>query len=306
MIEAPTWTADELRTQSLKAIEVFRRRRVEEPLEEYLEAFDQYQGVVEDLLESTVDLSDIDSRLIDLVTDPHLLEALRYLPGPPISKDDLETVADAILSPSRLKNNHEMATNVVQVIRNGLDRRRFPWVIEGREPTESERAAAVLASASLMATRRLETNRRNNEKQRQEQDVQEALTAAGWTKVPTRTVNVLSVAPKPGEFCAESMLGKRKADILVGMWDGRVMPIECKVSNSATNSVKRLNNDAAAKAEAWRIDFGAVQVVPSAVLSGVYKLHNLVDAQSRGLRLFWAHDIQRLIDWLHTMKPITR
>ncbi len=76
------------------------------------------------------------------------------------------------------------------------------------------------------------------------------------------------------------------------------MAIECKVSNSAVNSVKRLNNDAAAKAEAWLKDFGTVQVVPAAVLSGVYKLHNLIDAQTRGLALFWAHDLGALTRWI--------
>jgi hypothetical protein len=63
-------------------------------------------------------------------------------------------------------------------------------------------------------------------------------------------------------------------------------------------SVKRLNNDAAAKAEAWRKDFGETQVVPTAVLGGVYKLHNLVDAQNRGLALFWAHDLTSLLDFI--------
>jgi hypothetical protein len=82
------------------------------------------------------------------------------------------------------------------------------------------------------------------------------------------------------------------------------MAIECKVSNSATNSVKRLNNDAAAKAEAWLKDFGTRQVVPAAILSGVYKLHNLEDAQSRGLSLFWAHDLKALTDWISTTRNL--
>jgi hypothetical protein len=34
------------------------------------------------------------------------------------------------------------------------------------------------------------------------------------------------------------------------------------VSNSATNSVKRLNREAAAKAEAWIRDLGATQIIP--------------------------------------------
>jgi hypothetical protein len=100
----------------------------------------------------------------------------------------------------------------------------------------------------------------------------------------------------------DQYLGNRKADFLVRLWDHRIMTIECKVSNSATNSVKRLNNDAAAKAEAWIKDFGTRQVVPAAVLSGVYKLHNLEDAQDRGLALFWAHDLKALTDWIATTR----
>jgi hypothetical protein len=302
MIAAPIWTSEELKKESLSAVEVFRKRRMEEPLEDYLEAFDEYQGRVEELLEATVDLSQLDTQFMEVVTDRNLLQALRYLPGPPISADDLKTVGEATLTPVRLKQDVGMARRIVQMILNGLDRRRFPWVTEKREPTEAERDAAVLASAALMATQRLATDRRSLEKRRQEEEVMQALQASGLTKVPTRSIPILSAAPLPGQFCGESKLGRRKADIVVGLWDGRIVPIECKVSNSATNSVKRLNNDAASKAEAWRIDFGAMQVIPTAVLGGVYKLHNLEDAQQRGLKLFWAHDIARLTDWVASTK----
>lgn len=102
------------------------------------------------------------------------------------------------------------------------------------------------------------------------------------------------------------MLGEakagRKADVVLRLWDQRLMPIECKVSNSYLNSVKRLNNDAAVKAGAWKEDFGRRQVVPTAVLTGVYKLHNLMDAQDRGLTLFWAHDLKPLTEWLEQTK----
>jgi len=128
--------------------------------------------------------------------------------------------------------------------------------------------------------------------------VEMALLAGGLSKVPTRTVNTFNQIPKPNQFCRESLLGTRKADFVVGLPDQRVMAIECKVSNSSTNSVKRLNNDAAAKAEAWIGQFGTRNVVPVAVLSGVYKIHNLIDAQHRGLTLFWAHDLDQLTDWI--------
>ena len=123
---------------------------------------------------------------------------------------------------------------------------------------------------------------------------------AGLQEVPTRRINTLQQAPSVGQFCRESMFGSRKADFVVGLFDTRTMPLECKVSNSSTNSVKRLNNDAAIKAETWKNDFGLLQVVPAAVLGGVYNLHNLQDAQDRGLTLFWAHDLESMIEWIQS------
>jgi hypothetical protein len=263
-----------------------------------LEAFDQYQGVVEELLETTIDLSTLDESGLSVLTDPKLLEAFRYLAGPPISKDDLKVLSEAVLSPGRLKNNPEMVKRVIEVVRVGLDRRRFPWVADNREPTEAERNAAVLASASLIATSRVGTARRNVGKERQEGLVQEALIGAGMSLVPTRKVETMNQAPRPGEFCRESLLGTRKADLIVGLYDQHIMATECKVSNSSTNSVKRLNNDAAAKAEVWLHEFGRSNIVPTAVLSGVYKTHNLVNAQDRGMTLFWAHDISKMVEWI--------
>jgi hypothetical protein len=302
MITPPSWTPEELAKGLSRAQEIFRQERLQEPLEAYLEAFEDYQGSVENLLETSIDLSELETTAVEILTSPQLLEAFRYLAGPPLSADDLQVLSEARLSAFRLKADPAMVARVVEVVRVALDRRRFPWVSEGREPTESEKAAAVLASAALMATSRVGTMRRSEGKKAQERSVQDALLKAAFIQVPTRRVATLNQAPRPGEFCAESPLGTRKADFIVGLWDHRVMAIECKVSNSATNSVKRLNNDAAAKAEAWIDDFGKIQIVPVAVLSGVYKIHNLVDAQTRGLTLFWAHDLPALISWIESTR----
>jgi hypothetical protein len=276
---------------------------MEEPLEAYLNNFDDYQGVVEDLLETTVDLTDLDSTALAILSDQKMREALRYIPGPPISADDLKVVADAALSKSRLKAEPKMVRRIVQVILAGLDRRRFPWVAEGREASDAERSAAIIASAALIAMRKTETSRRSEEKNKQEGRVEASLLGAGFTKVPPpRSIRTVADAPGLGEFCRESKLGTRKADLIVRLWDQRIMPVECKVSNSSTNSVKRLNNDAAVKANTWRDDFGERHIVPTAVLSGVYKLHNLEDAQTRGLVIFWAHDLQKMIDWIETTR----
>ena len=303
MIEPPIWTQEKLEFDRAKASAAFTKERLEEPLEDYLEAFDQYQGYVEELLETTVDLTDLDTPALDVLGDPRLLEAFRYLAAPPISVDDYKVLADAkSLSKQHLNRSPADVQRLIGVVRQVLDRRRFAWVVENREPTEAERNAAVLASAALMAASRTQTSRRTKGKEQQESAVKVALRELGFTEVPSRTIPNISLAPAAGEFCGESVLGTRKGDIIVRLWDQRVMPIECKVSNSSTNSVKRLNNDAAVKAVRWREDFGRLQVVPSAVLGGVYKLHNLVEAQGRGLTIFWGHDLKALTDWIASTK----
>jgi len=294
----PRWNSEELERERRKAIELFRVERLEEPLEAYLRHFERYQSRIEDFLELTVDLTKLGEDR-GLFGRPEYLELVRYLAGPPISTDDLKVLVDAgSITSQRLQAEPQIAERIVSVVLQGLDRRRFPWVTERREPDEIERYAAVVATASMMATQRLSTNRRNEGKAKQEQQVEDALLGVGLVKVPRRHVRTGADLPNHGEFCGESKLSNRKADFILRLWDHRVMPIECKVSNSATNSVKRLNNDAAAKAEVWRRDFGATQVVPCAVLSGVYKLHNLEDAQDRGLGLFWAHRLDELVGWV--------
>ena len=203
MIAPPRWAEEQLRVERDRAQEIFRQERIQEPLEDYLEAFDQYQGAVEELLETTIDLSTLDESALSVLTNPVLIEVFRYLAGPPVSKDDLKILSDAVLSPGRLKNNPEMVRRVVEVVRVGLDRRRFPWVAERREPTESERSAAVLASAALMATSRVGTARRNVGKERQEGLVRAALPGGERERfsfqdlVLLRTAKLLSSANVP-------------------------------------------------------------------------------------------------------------
>lgn len=269
-----------------------------EPLEAYLDYVEEYRRQVETLIEETVDLTRLSNLAVELLTDPQQLTAIRYLASPAISEDDLKVLADAALTPKRLNADPDMARRVIETVLLGLDRERFPWVAESREPTEGERATAVVSTAALIATQKVQTGRRNEAKKTQEGAVADALRAAGFTEVPTRAVTNMSHLPAHGEFCAEALFGSRKADLIVRLWDGRVMPTECKVSNSSTNSVKRLNNDAAVKARTWIQEFGTVTCVPAAVLSGVFKTRNLISAQADGLTLFWAHGLDRMISFI--------
>lgn len=300
MIQPPLWSQEELHAARDKAQEHFRSVRYTEPLELYTELFDEYQGVVEEVMEETVDLTQFDDHTANIWANNKKREVFRYLTGPPVSLDDLKILLEAkSLAPTRVRANPELQALLVSFLRDLHDRRRFPWLGEGWEPTEHDRRAAVLATTALLAMRRLQANRRNLEQKAQEQRVAEQLVSGSFKQVKARRVRTLNDAPKAGEFCRECYLGTRKADFLIGLWDGRSLALECKVSNSSTNSVKRLNNDAAVKAETWRKDFGQAGVVPAAVLSGVYKLHNLIDAQQRGLSLFWAHDLPSMVGWIN-------
>lgn len=267
----PRWSDEELDADLNTAASVFRQERLHEPVEQYREAFDDYVTRIRTLLDRTdclsrlasvsqgasdqepspEDLQNMAAAVDELLGEDPGLEALRYLTGPPISADDLKTLAEASLAPSRLRDDPEAAARIFGVVLASLDAKRFPWVAEQRRPDRAELRAATLASASLMATQRVQTNRKSLARTAQETHVADYLAGAGFTAVGPREIRTSDDAPGRGPFCRECMFGDRKADLVVRLNDGRIMPIECKVSNSATNSVKRLNNDAAVKADAW-------------------------------------------------------
>jgi hypothetical protein len=299
------WTEPRLDADRTRAEALFREQRLLEPLEQYLDRFDAIMRVVEDVMEETGDLTRLRERAVAILSDPVKREVFRYLAGPPISMDDLKVLVDArSLAPHTIRTDAELVDRLVTTVHDGLDRRRFPWVHDQRLAAEDEVRAAIVATAALMATQRVATTRRNEGKQEQERQVREALASVEFTEVeiPGKIIRNIAAAPSPGRFCREVTFGEKKADLVVGLWDRRFMPIECKVSNSSINSVKRLNNEAVVKAMIWRRHFGELNVVPAAVLSGVYKLHNIQQAQNHQLPLFWAHRLSDLTDWIESTR----
>ena len=298
-VAPPRWSESEFAAQIARATEIFKNKRIEEPLELYSDLFDKYRDSVENLLEESVDLQELATVVREYITDPDKRYALRYLASPPVSDDDLQVLADTKFSEAALEKDPDAITRIVEVVLARLDRWRFPWLTEGRVPTETERRIATIPTTSLIATSRQQTYRRNTQKTDQERQIADALQSIGFQKVSTRNISTLLQAPHPGEFCDESPLGGSKADIIACLWDGRVLAIEAKVSNSATNSVKRVNREAAAKATTWLSKFGTLGVIPCAVISGVFTVHNLVDAQNNGLTIFWAHDLDRMLEFVN-------
>ncbi len=292
----PRWTDAELTAQVSKSRQLFIEERLKEPLERWVSTFATYEAQFKRLFDDygVADPASLTPAQLASVFRDQLGDALRYLAGPPISADDLKVLADASLAPSVIAANPDQAQRILDIILVAVDPLRFPWIAESRDPTQEEKSVAIVASAALITAQRVSTDRRNLGKDAQESAVKAFLVGMGFKNSGTRVINTLADAPEKGEFCSEAMVGSRKADVPVRLFDGRLMPIECKVSNSSTNSVKRINNDAAVKAGIWHREFGTNQVVPAAMLSGVFKVRNLVQAQSGGLTLFWAHDLDQM------------
>ncbi|WP_250504684.1 XamI family restriction endonuclease [Caballeronia sp. AZ7_KS35] len=297
-IAPPRWTDQELVAGVNEAKTRFRKERLDEPLEQWKVVFDENKAQFQRLFDhyGMANPASLTPAQIGDLFKEKLDGALRYLAGPPISEDDLKVIADVpSLNPTRIAANADAATKVLQTIVQALDPERFPWVAAGRHPTTAEQQAAILASAALITVQRVSTKRRHTGKSEQEAAVKRYLVdELGFKEVKTREIRTLADAPAAGEFCGECFVGSRKADVPVRLFDGRLMPIECKVSNSSTNSVKRVNNDAQVKAGIWTREFGTNQVVPAAVLTGVFKVHNLQQAQTGGLTIFWAHELAEM------------
>lgn len=183
-----------------------------------------------------------------------------------------------------------------------LDPHRFPWIAEGRSATSEELERAIIASAALAAATDVTTIRRGLAKNTQEQAVKDLLKSVGMVEVPRRAIPMLSAAPKPGEFCGETTLAGTRADVVATLRDNRILAIECKVSNSAVNSYKRLVHDTGGKASTWYNKLGRAQVIPAAVMSGVFSPANCFAVQDDlSVALFWQHRLSDLSDFVNSV-----
>jgi hypothetical protein len=291
MILPTKWNAEELEEAAKRSLSLFVRGRLAEGSGPYRRAFAGARGPVRELFEATRNLRDLGPEV--LRANPRLLEAARYLAGPPLSQDDLDTLAGGKASGRRVLTR-ETAGRVVEAIRAFLDPFRCPWLDRGGEPTPPEVRTAVDWTASLWAVEKCRTARRGESSALQEAAVSELLLGAGLAQAcGIRGFQSLDELPR-GHFTREVVLAGAKADFAVRLGDGRLLALECKVSNSALNSVKRLNRETAGKAEHWRTAYGQ-QVVTAAVLSGVFKVTNLIDAQESGVFIVWDHDLEPLV-----------
>lgn len=303
------WTKNDLATQVEAAIGEFVSRRLSEPSDRYPAHAESSRKNLSQVLQHLLkmDLDNPDPAQVQyLLAQKDFFDSLRYLAGPPVSSDDLGVLVTRRtekITTTAIKTDPELAVAVMKRILQLVDRGRFPWIASGRKPRGHEVKSAIEATVALHASQKMQTERRAYGKAVEQRLVDELINL-GYTKgTPNgKGITLPSEFPSPMTFFGECSLHGRRADVIIGLHDRRIVAVESKDSSSVVNSVKRVLNDTAAKARGWSAKMGEI-VVPVALLSGVFGLENLMEAQKQGLFLVWSHDLADFTNWLKAMHP---
>lgn len=290
-----TWDVRRLNQDADKSVEAFKKSRIDEPEQLYIDLFARNSQRVEHVLDVTEDLTCLNDKIADLLLSGYY-DVIRYLSAPPVSVDDMFVLAGLTSreAPSKLSLPNNVAS-IGAFVDRALDVKRFGWVRESRRATQHERDVARVSTAALLSTQQFQTARRGLAKRNQEGAFKKYLVdRLRYREGPTRRINTVFDAPKAFEFCGETPVVGKKADVVVGLGDNRFMCVECKVSNSAVNSYKRLNHETVEKANHWYHTLGTSGVVCAGLLSGVFSTDNLLSAQEDGVSIFWSHDLGTL------------
>ena len=203
MSEPRRWTLAELERDAEEATSVFREARLKESLNQYSEFFERFSSVFRDLVDRLPSLArgeDSADTLVEILRTADPRTALRYLAAPPVSDDDLRTLAKTTLSATALQNTPENARRVADLVLRLVDPHRFSWIAESRAPTTDEVERAVVASAAMVAAQKVSTARRGATKL-QEEAVKDVLRACGFVEDSSRPdIETLVDAPAPNRF----------------------------------------------------------------------------------------------------------
>lgn len=303
--EPKVWSTDELATEAQKALEEFVDRRLKEPGGKYATQVRARRKAIIRLFKilSGVDPTKPNPEVVrSIVLNEDLFAALRYVAAPPVSEDDLGVLVTrkiVPLSKTAIRESDELTLKVLALLCRLADPFRFPWVAAKRTPSPRELRAAVQMTTILHASQALQTERRGHGKI-VEGRLENRLIELGFKKVSSPNGAKIDAPihyPIYPSFYGECTVHGRKVDLFIPLQTGRMIALEAKDSSSGLNSVKRLNNDTAAKAKHFAAEAGKI-IVNVALLSGVFKLSSLESAQNAGLYLVWSHDMDDFIAWV--------
>jgi hypothetical protein len=299
------WTEQQLAEQAKVALNEFVDRRLAEPGGKYLAHVQARRGAIVRLFKTlaTIDPRNPDPAVVrKVILDGALFDALRYVAGPPVSEDDLGVLVTRDIGgfgKAQLRTDDALPAQILTLICRLADPFRFPWIAARRKPSHRELRDAIRATMTLHAAQSLLTDRRRYGKD-VERRLETRLRELGFTKIRTPNKGRITAPihyPSYPKFYGECTVHGRKVDLFIALPQGRMIALEAKDSSSALNSVKRLNNDTAAKAEHFARQAGKI-IINVALLSGVFQLASLKSAQDAGLYLVWAHDLDGFIEWI--------
>lgn len=299
------WTEAELIRQAQTALDEFVDRRLAEPKGKYRAHIEARRSAIVALFKA---LAGIDPRNPDpeavrmVLLNEELLDALRFVTGPPVSEDDLGVLVTRDIrgmNKTALRRNDVLPVQVLNLICQLADPYRFPWIAARRPPRPHEMRDAIRATMTLHASQSLQTERRGHGKI-VERRLEGRLVELGFLKanLPNRgQIDAPIHYPTYPHFYGECTVHGRKVDLFIALPDRRMIAVEAKDSSSGLNSVKRILNDTAAKARHFAEAAGR-NLVTVALLSGVFKVETLMAAQNAGLYLVWSHDLDGFIEWI--------
>lgn len=289
------WTPEELDASRRLSENLFTGVRKEEGPRAFSATYRELRPRVEALMESTRDFRQVDAGVF--LQDPTAWQPCRYVLAPPVSQEDFWTMVGG----SKFQRvPPRLAEEVAEAMRPVIDPVRFPWLEDRRGPTLEEREIAITSTTLMWAAQHLGTIRRGEVSKRQEEETAKSLESAGLTLDPSRAAVTYMDDMSRGTFSKERPLAGAKCDVPVRLSDGRLMAIECKVSNGPKNGWKRVNREVGGKAETWRIKFGT-QALTAVVLAGSFDLSCLVAAQNAGVSIYWQHELEDLTDFVSTL-----
>lgn len=233
------------------------------------------------------------------------MRVYRALTAPPISQDQFSLACQGYWKKASEKKGRlkpQTATKVAQVFDKWRDRNLTPWIEGGREPANAEKVRLLNSVAPLIAVQEVATVRRNRQAAEQEKAVLDLLDAANWKKLPSSLLDTRAALPAKHYMYktrfATNTAAPQEVDVACGLRKSYVLALECKVTNDATNSVKRVN-DVLKKAAAWKAHWGSF-VEPAALLQGVIQPKDVKRLLDAGVIVFWSHDLGTFSEWLNT------
>ena len=270
------------------------------------ESLRQARKLIAEALRASNYLTDIAAAL--MADGAHML-VFRHIAAPPVSQDQFALMCPAwkkgTEKPAKAGRRRQSmpsleADAAAAAFMARRSRQLTPWIDAGRPPFRRELHRLLWSVAPSIANQQLVTLQRSRAATAQESAVIALLNTKGWTRMPGSLLDTRASLPARHYMhktrYATGTAAPQEVDIAMGLGRTVVLAIECKVSNDATNSVKRVN-DVLKKATAWKEHWGNF-VKTAALLQGVIAPKDIERLVDGGVEVFWSHDLAGFEHWV--------